>query len=264
MNGQGCCSPRMSSRDMHRFFIDPKDLTDTRAVLTGEEAHHLISVLRLKVNASIQLFDGLGRIYEAEVKTISKGRVEAAILSIAEEPAAEKATLHLGLALLKGKKMDFIMQKATELGVVGLHPFIATFSNARQMDALREAKRIERWQKITREACKQCKRPQPPVCNPVVDFDTLLEEASQAEYDLKLFFWEGEKSQGLQGIVRAPDQPCSVMILIGPEGGFSMEEAEQAKAAGFQPVTLGKRILRAETAALTAIAILQHLLGNLE
>lgn len=249
---------------MHRFFIDPTDLTDTRGVLTGAEAHHLISVLRLKVGSPIQLFDGLGRTYAAEVKKISKGMVEAAILSMAEEPVTEKAALHLGLALLKGKKMDFIMQKATELGVAGLHPFIATFSNARPMDALREAKRLERWQKIIREACKQCNRPQPPTCNPVVDFDTLLEEASEADYDRKLLFWEGERSQGLQGIVQVPDQPCSVMILIGPEGGFSSEEAEQAKAAGFQPVTLGKTILRAETAAITAIAILQHLLGNLE
>jgi len=136
--------------------------------------------------------------------------------------------------------------------------------NARHTATHREAKRLERWQKITREACKQCNRPQLPSCYPVVDFDTLLEEASQADYDLKLLFWEGEKSQGLQGIVHAPDHPCSVMILIGPEGGFSSEEAEQAKAAGFQPITLGKRILRAETAALTAVAILQHLLGNLE
>ena len=249
---------------MHRFFIDPEDITYTRAVLTGEEAHHLISVLRLKVGASIQLFDGLGRTYAAEVKNISKGRVKAAILSMAEEPVAERAALHLGLALLKGKKMDFVMQKATELGVAGLHPFIATYSNARQIKAIREAKRLERWQKIIREACKQCNRPQPPTCDPVVDFDSFLEETSQGNYDLKLLFWEGERSQGLQGIVQVPDQPCSVMILIGPEGGFSMEEAERAKAAGFQPISLGKRILRAETAALTAIAILQHLLGNLE
>ena len=249
---------------MHRFFIDPEDLTDTRGVLTGEEAHHLTSVLRLKVGAPIQLFDGLGRTYEAEVKKISKGRVEAVILSIAEERVAEKAALHLGLALLKGKKMDFIMQKATELGVAGLHPYIAKFSNARHMDALREAKRLERWQKISREACKQCNRPQPPAGYPVKDFDTLLEKASTADYDLKLLFWEGERSKGLQGIFQAPGQPCSVMILIGPEGGFSTEEVEQAKAAGFQPITLGKRILRAETAAIASIAILQHLLGNLE
>jgi 16S rRNA (uracil1498-N3)-methyltransferase len=249
---------------MHRFFIDPIDLTGTRALLTGEEAHHLISVLRLKVGTMIELFDGKGRTYEAEVINISKGRVEAAIMSMAAEQAAENAALHIGLALLKGKKMDFIMQKATELGVAGLHPFIATFSNARHIAPDREAKRLERWQKITREACKQCNRPQPPICYPVKDFDTLLEEESQADYDLKLLFWEGERSQGLHGIIQAPDQPCSVMILIGPEGGFSMEEAEQAKAAGFQPITLGKRTLRAETAVLAAIAILQHLLGNLE
>jgi 16S rRNA (uracil1498-N3)-methyltransferase len=249
---------------MHRFFIDPEDLSDTRALLAGEEAHHLISVLRLTVGTPIQLFDGLGRTYEAEVKKIFKGRVEAAILSVAEEPAAEKAALHLGLALLKGKKMDFIMQKATELGVAGLHPFIATYSNARQMDTKREAKRLERWQKITREACKQSNRPQPPVCYPVKDFPTLLEEAPTADYDLKLIFWEGERVQGLKDVIQVPDQPCSIMILIGPEGGFSMEEAEQAKATGFQPITLGKRILRAETAAIAAIAILQHLLSNLE
>lgn len=249
---------------MHRFFIDPTNLTDTRAVLTGVEAHHLISVLRLKAGAPVQLFDGLGRTFEAEVETISKGKVEAVILSVSEPVAEDKAALHLGLALLKPKKMDFIMQKATELGVATLHPFIATYSNARRLDAGRESKRFERWQKIIREACKQCNRPQPPECNPVVDFDKLLEETSLVDYDLKLLCWEGEKSRGIKDIVQVPDQSCSVMILIGPEGGISPEETKRAKAAGFQPITLGKRILRTETAAIAAIAILQHLLGNLE
>lgn len=250
--------------NMHRFFIDPADMAGTTAVLTDEEARHLLSVLRLGVGAPVRLFDGSGRTYDAKISKISKARVEATILSIEEAPATERAALHLGLALLKGKKMDFIMQKATELGVVGLHPFIGEFCAAGHITAAgREQRRLERWQKIAREACKQCNRPLPPTVYPVVDFETLLAEASDANYDRKLIFWEQEPGQGLPKEIKAPEGLCSVMVLIGPEGGFSPREVAAAQAAGYQPVTLGKMILRAETAALAAVAILQHLLGNL-
>lgn len=249
---------------MHRFFIDPADLSGTTAVLADEEARHLVTVLRLGVGTLIQLFDGSGRTYDARIVKITKTRVEATILSMNEAAPPDKAALHLGLALLKGKKMDFIIQKATELGVVGLHPFVGEFCVAGHIATSREERRLARWQKIVREACKQCNRPLPPALYPVVEFETLVAEAASSDYDQKLIFWEQETGQGLPGMVTVPEDPCNVMVLIGPEGGFSNKEVIMAQAAGFQPVTLGKRILRAETAALAAIAILQHLLGNLE
>jgi 16S rRNA (uracil1498-N3)-methyltransferase len=249
---------------MHRFFIDPADLSGTTAVLTDEEARHLVTVLRLGVGTPIQLFDGSGRTYDARIAKIAKTRVEATILSINEGAPPDRPALHLGLALLKGKKMDFIIQKATELGVLGLHPFVGEYCVAGHIAADREERRLARWQKIVHEACKQCNQPLPPTLYPIVEFETLLAEAASGDYDRKLIFWEQETDQELPKIFKVPEGPCNVMVLIGPEGGFSPQEVAAAQAAGFQPVTLGKRILRAETAALAAIAILQHLLGNLE
>jgi len=249
---------------MHRFFIDPKDLTETTAVLADEEARHLITVLRLGVGAVIRLFDGSGRTYDARITKIAKARVEATIMSIDAGAPPDKAALHLGLGILKGKKMDFIIQKATELGVAGLHPFVSEFCVAGHIAADRQERRHARWQKIAREACKQCNRPLPPTLYPVAEFETLVADAVNAGYDQKLIFWEQETGQGLQGLNTAPKKPRNVMAVIGPEGGFSHHEVAEAQTAGFQPVTLGKRILRAETAALAVVAILQHLLGNLE
>jgi 16S rRNA (uracil1498-N3)-methyltransferase len=249
---------------MHRFFIDPENLSGTTAVLADEEARHLVTVLRLGVGAEIRLFDGSGRRYEATITKIAKARVEATILSISAEAPPDKAALHLGLALLKGKKMDFIIQKATELGVAGLHPFISEFCVAGHIAADREERRHARWEKITREACKQCNRPLPPTLHPVREFESLVAEAADTGYARKLLLWEQEIGVGLQGMITGPERLSNVIVLIGPEGGFSHREVTTAQSAGFQPVTLGKRILRAETAALAAIAILQHLLGNLE
>jgi len=249
---------------MHRFFIDPAALTETTALLTDEEARHIITVLRLGVGAEIRLFDGSGRTYAARISKVTKSRVEATVLSINEGAPGDKAALHLGLGLLKGKKMDFIIQKATELGVVGLHPFISEFCAAGHVAADREARRLARWEKIIREACKQCNRPLPPTLYPVVEFEPLVKETAGVDYGRKLIFWEQETGQGLQGMITQPEEPLKVMVLIGPEGGFSPKEVEMAQGVGFELATLGKRILRAETAALAAIAILQHLLGNLE
>jgi 16S rRNA (uracil1498-N3)-methyltransferase len=188
--------------------------------------------------------------------------VETRILAVQDEPSCRQTALHLGQALLQGKKMDLIVQKATELGVAGLHPFVSSYSDGIHLDAGREERRLQRWMKIAREACKQCNRPQPPAIFPVAAFDVLLAEVKSVDFDLKLIFWEEERKQGLQEIV---EQKAfrSAIILVGPEGGFSAEEVHRALAVGFQAVTLGSRILRAETAAIACTAILQYLLGNL-
>lgn len=246
---------------MRSFFVEPSEISGSQAIITGSEARHLVSVLRLDVGACVQLFDGTGATYQAEILSIAKGRVELRV-STRDEPTALKAKLFLGQALLKGKKMDVVIQKTTELGIAGLYPFSSEYVNVPDITGSRAERRLERWRKISREACKQCNRPQPPECYPVVFFDTFLEEVSRADIARKLIFWEEEKAQGLQDVIKE-SVSCSTMILIGPEGGFSTVEVEKARAVGFQPVTLGKRILRAETAAIAAVSILQYLLGNL-
>ena len=247
---------------MRRFFIDPENISGSTAVLTGTEARHISAVLRLALETTITLFDGSGSYYEARIMKISPARVETKIISITPYiDAAEdkRPALHLAVGLLKGKKLDFIIQKITELGIESLHPFHSQYCAA----PYASAGKLSRWQKIAREACKQCNRPKPPDLYEVTDYKNLLFRSEKDNHDLKIIFWEDEEQNTLRETIALSSEAQSVLVLIGPEGGFSSGEVAAAIAAGFKPATLGSRILRAETAAIAAVAILQHELGNL-
>ena len=248
---------------MRRFFVDPENITGAHALLTGNEARHIASVLRLAAGDAVTLFDGSGSYYETLITGVSPGRVETKIVAITPYMAMDGEThplLHLAVGLLKGKKMDFVIQKATELGIASVHPFRSQFCAAPDPSP----GRFERWQRIGREACKQCNRPTPPKLHGVATLAELLAAAAEDRHGLKLIFWEEEGQTPLQDVLAAAPAAESAIVLVGPEGGFSQEEVTLAVEAGFQPVTLGRRILRAETAALAAVAILQHALGNLQ
>ena len=248
---------------MRRFFIDPESITGSTAVLTGPEARHISTVLRLSTGTTIILFDGSGSYYEAMLTRISTSRVETKIVAITpyiETGEDFHPALHLGIGLVKGKKMDLIIQKITELGVAGLHPFRSRYCAAQG----KTKDRLSRWQKIAIEACKQCNRPKPLDINPTQDIKELLSKDAEKIHDLKLIFWENKEGQkSLREIFSPLKKIHSVMTLIGPEGGFSTDEVQQAIEAGYEPVTMGSRVLRSETAVITAVSILQHELGNL-
>jgi 16S rRNA (uracil1498-N3)-methyltransferase len=249
---------------MRRFFIDPENITGSTAVLNGPEARHISTVLRLSTGTAIVLFDGSGSYYEAVLSRISPSRVETKIVAITphiETGEDAHPALHLGIGLPKGKKMDLIIQKITELGVTSLYPFHSRYCTSQK----HTEGRIPRWQKIALEACKQCNRPKPLNINPAQDLNKLLSKDEEKVHDLKLIFWENKEGQkSLREIFAPLEKIKSVMAIIGPEGGFSTDEVEQAVNSGFAPVTMGSRILRVETAAITAVSILQHELGNLE
>ncbi len=248
---------------MRRFFINPADISGATAVITGREARHLTTVLRLGPGHRIHLFDGRGGIYVAEISRTGRGEVEAAILERGREKQGPGPRLHLGQALVKGGKMDLIVEKATELGVAAIHPFVSRYCAVRPA-AEQQQRRLQRWRRISLAACKQCNRPLPPDCPAPVPLEELL--ATGGQYDLKIILWEGEKSRGLGDLLARPGRSGlkSILALVGPEGGFSEQEVVQAIAAGFTPAGLGRRVLRAETASLAAVAILQYLLGNLD
>ncbi len=237
---------------MRRFFVDPADITDNNAVLYGPEARHLRLVLRLAAGRIIELFDGRGNIYRAAIQEIGKNQITVQIrekkIFIEQGPK-----IHFGQALLKGQKMDFLVQKATELGIHAIHPFTSEHC-VRQGHLTRN----ERWGKISLEACKQCGRPLPPDCCPVTDFKKIVEQAEG--HDCKLIFWEKEMGNNLG---RHVPRSKSIFFLIGPEGGFSPDEIRIAQDHGFHPVTLGPRVLRAETAAFCAMSVIQFLSGHL-
>lgn len=250
------------NRSLRRFFIDPADIKESTALLTGPEVHHLKHVLRLKSGDRIELFDGTGKIYGTVIEHFTKDTIQLRITSVEEEAAAETPQLIIGQALLTGKKMDLIVQKATELGVHTLQPMITEHCARTDISAAKG----QRWDRIILESCKQCGRPQPMTCPPPIDFKELSNK--KTESSIKLIFWEQEQTQTLQKIFSSLSLERQAMTgppiaLIGPEGGFSATEISRAVSAGFQPVTLGHRVLRAETAVIAVMAILQFLLGNL-
>ena len=237
---------------MRRFYIDPENIDETSAILTGSEAHHLCVVLRLGTGEKIELFDGTGAIYKAVVRDV--GKKEVLLQTISKKMPAECGpAVHFAQALLKGKKMDFLIQKATELGINAIHPFTSQHCAAQPSHD-----KSKRWEKISLEACKQSGRPKPLACYPACDLSQVLTRSNP--HKTKIIFWERAKER-LDRVLITPVQ--SVFVLIGPEGGFSDDEVDSALRQNFQPVSLGKRILRAETAAFCAMSIVQYLLGNL-
>jgi 16S rRNA (uracil1498-N3)-methyltransferase len=242
---------------LRRFFINQTDITGETAQLAGAEAHHLRTVLRLSPGDPITFFDGTGARYQARIEQILKDRVTATIIKHTQDPLP-KVRLHLGQALLKGQKMDLVLQKATELGVDAIFPFYSQHGIHKPQ---REAQ-MERWQRIVLEACKQCDRAKPPEIHAPREITELM--AHPPSCDAKLIFWEHESRQRLDEILGGEKKICrSLFFLLGPEGGFSEAEIVCARQEGFIPISLGQRILRAETATLAATAILQYTLGNL-
>lgn len=245
---------------MRRFFASPELIREGSAILTDDLFRHISTVLRLKDGDSFILADGCGNEAVATIVELGKGSVSIS-LAAPYRAAADTGVLQITLCqgLPKGEKMDLILQKGVELGAARIIGFNAERSVAR-LDSEKAPKRIARWEKIIIEAARQCGRSSIPQAG----FQQSLSEVLKAEdAALKLFLWEGEKEQSFRQILEKSEKPESVSIMVGPEGGLSAKEARQAIAAGYIPVTLGKRILRTETAGLAAISILQYVWGDL-
>jgi 16S rRNA (uracil1498-N3)-methyltransferase len=219
--------------------------------LTADEARHLREVLRLKPGDEVWVFDGEGKEFRARV---AQARREFAELDVDQEiePARPESPLQitLAVALLKGEKFDLVVQKTTELGVSRIVPLITRYADIKLRDESDATKRVARWQRIALEAAKQSGRAVVPEVSLPVALPAVLTPGC-------LFFSE---RQG--GELKPMANPMTA--IIGSEGGWSDEELDQARAAGAQIVTLGGRILRAETAAITAAALLQHRFGDLK
>ena len=237
-----------------RFLVAPDALSGTHAVLTGPELRHL-RARRLRVGSQLVLADGTGRQRHAVV--ISVDRHQAVIQVSDDQPVRRDSVLHLTLAqaLLKSDKLDWAIEKATELGVTEFVLFTCERTVGRAA-----VDRHARWTRLARSAAQQCQRSRLPSIVGPVSFEQVIARRSEA---LRLFFWEQQEPGGLAEVHRQRPNSPSVLAVIGPEGGFSPVEAQCASAAGLQLVGLGPRILRAETAALAAISLCQFLWGDL-
>jgi len=242
-----------------RLLVSPGSLAPGALVVTGDDHHYLFRVRRLRPGDRLVLFDGEGREAAAEVVRIDgrSGALEVGEVVAAAAPAA--ARLAIGLSLLKGEKMDWCLPKLVELGVGRIVP-LATERSVVRLDGDRAGRRRERYRAQVRAAAQQCRAAILPEVEPITGLEEGL--ARLAGADLKLILWEEARAIPLRSALPAAP-PAQVAVLIGPEGGFSEAEAERAAAAGFAPVGLGPRILRAETAAVAAAAILAYAFGDI-
>jgi 16S rRNA (uracil1498-N3)-methyltransferase len=250
-----------------RFYAPPAAFAPDGAgvVLSREESAHLTNVLRLRVGDEAFVFDGAGREFRCTVAA-AHGRDGQARLEVVQEVEPQRPesplALTLAVALLKGEKFDTVVQKATELGVVRVVPVVTARADVRLRAGRDADARGARWQRLALEAAKQSGRAFVPAVNAPMSLDALLTDAGLAG-GARLLFTERD-GRGLRETVGEwAAHPPALMALTGPEGGWADEELAHARSAGWQLVTLGGRILRAETAAIVCAALLQHLCGDL-
>jgi len=246
---------------MARFFVPKTKIHGDLGVIDGQELQHLRRVLRLAPGDRIIVFDDTGQEHEAVIRSFGSLSAEIEIIGSRDAQRESPLDLTLAVGLTKGDKMDFVVEKATELGVCRIIPFASIHAVAK-LDAAKADRRVARWQKIALSAAKQCGRTRTPQVMPLCEFRDML--GWDRPNTLNLFFWEKAPSQSLRQVRDKRGETGSVLIAIGPEGGFSAEEARAAAAHGFELVSLGQRILRAETAAVTALSLAQFLWGDLQ
>ena len=242
---------------MVRFFVTGDELNGSGITLTGENAQHA-KVLRLKEGEQVLVCDGEGRECLCEVAAVSNGAIDLNVLETRESETEARVRVSVYMAFPKADKLEHVIQKATELGAYE----IVAFPSARcisKPDEKSLKKKLERWQKIAASAAEQSGRGRIPQVLTLPSYKAALERAAQA--DLPLMFYENEQATTLKMALSAGDYQ-TVSLLTGPEGGLEVSEVEQAAAAGFKVCTLGKRILRCETAPLCALSAVMYASGE--
>ena len=245
---------------MHRFFVP--QLYNEEMDIEGVDARHISKVLRMLPGAQLQIVSDDGVSAVAEITAIDSERVTVRCLEKLAESHEPRVKLVLAQGLAKGEKMDFIIQKAVEMGAYSVIPVAMEHSVVR-LDGAKAAKKVERWQKIAESAAKQSKRDIIPEVQPV---QSMTEMLAKCACQTKIIAYECEDRLSLKAALKAAEEAGGIselLLIIGPEGGISEGELEQARQAGAVPVSLGRRILRAETAGLVAISAIFYETGDL-
>lgn len=246
---------------MRRFYIEEIKQDDKHCVIAGSEAKHITKVLRMMPGDGFILMDGKGSRYEAYIETISSREVLVALKNRLPKPPPSPVKITLCQALLKPRAMDYLVQKTSELGVDCIVPFFSDRTVVR-FEADRLANKMRHWREIAKSAAKQCGRGEPVRIETPCSFRE-LSVRWRGEKALKVILWEDEGSENFKSVLKSSSSIKRFVGIVGPEGGFTGEEIEAAVAAGFVSASLGDRVLRAETAAITVVAIVQYALGDL-
>jgi len=240
---------------MPRIYLPISHIKDNRISITDEKAHHLTSVLRCRKGDELIVFDGKGNCFRTTILKADRREVIADVIKRFPCDTESHINITLVQGILKGEKMDIIIQKTTELGVNEIIPVVTERSQ------LRETRKVTRWRKIAEEGSRQSGRSVVPVIREPVEFKKYF--ANQKYKFQGFIFFEEDGMKLFEALSSFVSRPSSVSVLIGPEGGFTKEEITLATEWGLHVISLGKRILRAETAAISAITLIQYLLGDL-
>lgn len=243
---------------MPRFFVTPDQMQSETIFVLGEDARHMAKSLRMRPGEEVVLCDGAGADYRCALEAVSDGQVRCRILSRAPSETEPRIAVTLYQALPKGDKLDFIVQKAVELGAVEVVPVLTRLCVSRPDERAAE-KKVQRLQKIAEEAAKQSGRGILPAVRPLLPLDRALERMGAS--DLSLICYEGGGEPFTSLLPRKELRTLS--LLVGSEGGFDPEEVQAARERGVRPVTLGRRILRCETAPLAALTAVMLLSGEM-
>ncbi len=240
----------MSAR---RFFIEGAHTDGDSVALAGADAHKISHVLRLKTDDRIEIVDSAATIFEG-VLTIEENRVVVSLRDGVRNERESHLRVDVAQGIPRGQKMDFVVEKLTELGVANIHPFESERNVARSVG---EAK-VARWRRLAKSAAQQCGRESIPDVAEPVTFDRVVEAFSH--YDVVLFPWEVAEHEPLRDVLpKLVAGATRILVVVGPEGGFSHLEADRAAAGGAHRISLGSRILRTETAGLAVLTILSYL-----
>ena len=247
---------------MYRFFVEPSQVEETFIRICGSDVNHIKNVLRMKTGEEILISTGETMEYTCYIEEFLEDEVTAHIMYAQEAGYELSSKIYLFQGLPKSDKMEWIIQKAVELGVHQVIP-VATKRAVVRLEGKKEVNKQRRWQAISESAAKQSKRMQIPTVHMPVTFQQAL--AMMAESDVRLMPYENaEGMEGTRKILESIEPGESIAILIGPEGGIDEAEVEMAMKAKVEPITLGKRILRTETAGMTVLSILVYLLEGRE
>lgn len=246
----------MRPKSLHRFCVEPAQISGGRVRFSREQAHQIVRVLRMRRGDALAVFDGTGAEHEAELITLGNGEAVALLKGI--RAAAPEPPLRLVLlqGLPRVEKMELIVQKATELGIHRIVPILC------QRSTPRGSGRLARWRTIAREAAEQCGRAVVPPIEEPVPLDAFL--AAQGGAALRgIALWEGERGRGFKQALKLMANTDRLHLLVGPEGGLAPQEVRMASDLGLITASLGLRTLRTETATLVALGIVQYELGDL-
>lgn len=242
----------------HRFYALKSQVSDSVVTLDADEAHHLARVLRLSVGDGVFVFDGEGNEWECEVASVGKREAELTILRQLTDAVESPLRLTLAQALVKGDKFDLIVQKATELGVTRIVPLMTDHSDIKRAEERAEQK-LERWRRISLEALKQCGRRR---LVELAEPQRFLEFCQPSAETPSLIFSE-RGGRSLREVAAELGAVNQLTVCVASEGGWSEAELNKAETNNFVAVHLGHRILRTETAAISAVALTQHLFGDI-